>query len=139
MAGECIFCRIVKGEIPSARLAETKNAIAFLDIQPANKGHALVIPKKHYERLPNVPEDELKEVIVLAQRVSVAVEKATSAHGVSVIQLNGKAAGQEVPHLHFHVIPRFDHDAHETKWKREEYKKETKEMDEMKEKIRSFL
>ena len=104
---ECIFCKIVKGEIPSTKLFESESVLSFLDIMPAAKGHALVIPKKHYSTLLDVPHEELKEVMVAVQKVAAAVMSSVeSAEGFNVIQSNNEVAGQVIPHVHFHIIPR---------------------------------
>ena len=110
MSDECIFCKISKKEIPSKILYEDDTSFAFLDVYPASKGHSLVIPKNHYSNLLEVPEMELKEVIVVVQKIGAAVMKATGADGFNVIQNNKEAAGQVVHHLHFHIIPRFKDD-----------------------------
>jgi histidine triad (HIT) family protein len=104
---ECLFCRIAKGEIPSKKVYENANTFAFLDINPRNPGHVLVIPKRHYETVMDMPENELAEVAKIVKKMSVAAKAGTKADGISVLQSNGRAAGQVVAHLHFHVIPRF--------------------------------
>ncbi len=108
--GGCIFCEIVKGKVPSSKLFENNTALAFLDIYPAAKGHSLIIPKKHYKTMLEIPETELKEVIRVTQKIGAAAMKATKADGFTVLQNNNEAAGQVVPHLHFHVVPRFKED-----------------------------
>ena len=111
MGENCIFCKIISNEIPSQKIFEDENTFAFLDINPASKGHALVIPKKHYETLVDVPEEELKQLIVSVKKIAQAILKATKASGFNVLQNNGKVAGQLVNHIHFHVIPRFENDS----------------------------
>lgn len=106
MLQDCIFCKIVEGEIPSTKVYEDDNVLAFMDINPWEKGHTLVIPKKHFDLITNVPDDILQQIIVVAKKVAVAQVKGLNAIGVNVAQANGKAAGQEVPHVHFHIIPR---------------------------------
>ncbi|MCR4335543.1 MAG: HIT family protein [archaeon] len=107
---ECIFCKIGSGEIPAKKIYEDQNTIAFLDIFPSAKGHSLVIPKKHYSTLLDIPEMELKELIQIVQKVGAGIMKATQADGFNILQNNKEAAGQIVPHLHFHIIPRFKDD-----------------------------
>jgi histidine triad (HIT) family protein len=107
---DCIFCKIVKGEIPSEKVYENSDVLTFLDIGPVNKGHALVIPKKHYETLLDLPDDLLAKVAVAVKKISGAVMKATNAEGISIGQSNYKAAGQLVFHAHFHIMPRFSND-----------------------------
>ncbi len=107
---DCIFCKIVKKEIPSSIVYEDKNTLAFLDISPLNRGHALVIPKKHYETIKEIPESEIADLMKVVRKVGIAVQKAVGAHGLNITQNNGKAAEQLVPHMHFHLIPRFEED-----------------------------
>jgi histidine triad (HIT) family protein len=115
--GECIFCKIVKGEIPSTKLFENESVLSFLDIMPAAKGHALVIPKKHYATLLDVPPEELKEVMEAVQKVAAAVMNSVeSAEGFNVIQSNKEVAGQVIPHVHFHIIPRGKEDNLNFSW-----------------------
>jgi histidine triad (HIT) family protein len=118
---DCIFCKIVNKEIPSTKVYEDEKILSFMDINPNNKGHCLVITKKHYETLNDIPENELKELILIVQKVSKAVVNATSCHGFNVVMNNKKASGQLVPHVHFHVIPRFDNDNVMGKWKTTKY------------------
>jgi histidine triad (HIT) family protein len=104
----CIFCKIVKKQAPASIIYEDETVIVFLDIRPLNEGHTLVIPKKHYVDIFDIPENQLSQVHKVAQQVSVAVKKATKADGISIIQQNGKAAAQDIFHLHVHVVPRFE-------------------------------
>jgi len=134
---ECVFCKIVKGDIPSAKLYEDENILAFLDIMPANKGHALVIPKKHYEVLVDIPIDELEKLMDELKKITEAVIEATKAEGFNILMNNKKVAGQLVPHAHFHIVPRFSDDGLEFKWPSKKY--EEGEIEEYKEKIISFL
>jgi histidine triad (HIT) family protein len=114
---ECIFCRIVKGEIPNTTLFEDENVLGFLDIMPAAKGHALVIPKKHYATLLDMPHSELKELIVAVQKVASATMVALEGvEGFNVLQSNHEVAGQVIPHVHFHVIPRSKGDKLDFSW-----------------------
>jgi histidine triad (HIT) family protein len=106
----CVFCKIVKGEIPATKLYEDELTLSFLDINPASKGHSLVIPKKHYPTMLDIPEMELAELIKAVQKIGAAAMKATKADGFNIIQNNKEAAGQVVQHLHFHVVPRFKND-----------------------------
>jgi len=106
----CIFCKIVKGEIPSYKIYENSRILAFLDIAPVNKGHALIIPKDHYENIYDIPENLLKEMISAVKKISMAIKKSVDADGISIAQSNESSAGQVVPHLHFHIMPRFRND-----------------------------
>ncbi|KAI5842561.1 HIT-like domain-containing protein [Morchella snyderi] len=101
-AAACIFCRIIRGEIPSFKLIETEKIFAFLDIQPLSKGHCLVIPKTHGERLHDIPDDELAELLPAAKKLALA----TGAVDYNILQNNGKIAHQVVGHVHVHMIPK---------------------------------
>ena len=118
---DCIFCKIVAGEIPSVKLFENDRVLAFMDIGPIIKGHALVIPKTHYDPLMDTPEPVLAEVIAVVKRIARAQVAGLGADGINVTQANGECAGQVVPHLHFHVIPRFRTDGHHWNWKARSY------------------
>ncbi|OEU71797.1 MAG: HIT family hydrolase [Desulfovibrio sp. S3730MH75] len=107
---DCIFCKIVAGEIPCFKIYETENVLSFLDIGPVNKGHALVIPKVHYENIWDMPADLGKDIITAAQLAGDAIVKATGADGMNLLMNNNEAAGQLVFHAHFHIIPRFAED-----------------------------
>jgi histidine triad (HIT) family protein len=104
---ECLFCKIAKGEVPAKKVLETADALAFLDINPRNPGHTLVVPKKHKETLFELSEDEAGKLFKTVRKVAGMVMAGTKAEGMSIAQSNGTAAGQVVAHLHFHVIPRF--------------------------------
>ncbi|EGO55098.1 hit family protein 1 [Neurospora tetrasperma FGSC 2508] len=98
----CIFCKIVKGEIPCFKLVETEKTLAFLDIQPLSRGHALVIPKHHGEKLADIPDDSLSELLPIAKKLAIA----SGAVDYNILQNNGKLAHQEVGHVHVHMIPK---------------------------------
>ena len=104
----CIFCKIVRKQAPASIIYEDEAVMVFLDIRPLNMGHTLVIPKAHYVDIFDIPQNLLSQVHKVAKLVSFAVKKATSADGISIIQQNGKAAGQDIFHLHVHVVPRFE-------------------------------
>ena len=103
----CIFCKIVKKEIPSFTINESKSFLAFLDINPRTKGHVLVIPKKHYINLTDFPSSLAKELIDFSKETSKKVLKAVKATDFNFSINNGKFSGQEVFHAHFHIIPTF--------------------------------
>ena len=128
----CIFCKIIKGEIPCSKVYEDGKVLAFLDIGPVSKGHTLVIPKEHHETMVDVPDDLLKEVIVVVKRLSKAVKESTNADGFNILMSNHEAAGQVVPHAHFHIIPRLSSDGLKH-WPQGKY--DEGEMDAVKEKI----
>ena len=104
----CIFCRIAQKQVPASLIYEDEKVLAFLDIRPLNEGHTLVIPKAHYETIFEIPQELIAYLHAITKRVALAVKKATKADGISIIQQNGKAAGQEIFHLHVHVIPRYE-------------------------------
>lgn len=103
---DCIFCKIIAGQIPSAKVYDCGGVYAFLDIAPVNKGHALVVTKKHYATLFDLPEDLGRELLTALQVVGKAVMSATGAAGLNLGMNNFEAAGQLVHHAHFHLIPR---------------------------------
>ncbi|MCF7837734.1 MAG: HIT family protein [Candidatus Marinimicrobia bacterium] len=121
---DCIFCRIVAGEIPCTRLFEDEQVLAFMDIGPIIKGHALVIPKAHYDPITAVPPAVLAPLLTAVQRVARAQQVGLGAEGINVIQNNGAVAGQAVKHVHFHVIPRFAADGHHWNWNPKAYRDE---------------
>jgi histidine triad (HIT) family protein len=102
----CLFCKIIKGEIPSAKVYENGKILAFLDINPVNPGHTLVIPKTHYANLVETPEDVLDEMIRAVKKIASAILQATGAEGFNLGVNNGKPAGQLILHTHFHIMPR---------------------------------
>jgi histidine triad (HIT) family protein len=102
---DCIFCKIVAGALPSHRVYEDDRHVAFLDINPFSPGHTLVCPKRHGETLWDMDQGEIAEVFTVASKVSMGVVAATNADGFRIMQNNGEAANQVVPHLHIHVIP----------------------------------
>lgn len=125
MGEDCIFCKIASGEILATKLYEDDNILSFLDINPASKGHALVITKKHYHTLLDVPHEELKELMKIVQKVAGAVMSTIEGtEGFNVIQSNKEAAGQVIPHLHFHIIPRKKDDKLNFSWEQGKAEKE---------------
>jgi len=110
MENDCIFCKIVNGEIPCSKVYEDEKILAFLDISPVNKGHTLVVPKKHYKTLLDMPDNLLADLIKVTKKISKAVIKAARTDGFNIGQNNGKTAGQLVPHFHLHIIPRKEDD-----------------------------
>ncbi|MFA4907965.1 MAG: HIT family protein [archaeon] len=118
---DCLFCKIVAGEIPCAKVFEDGSVLAFLDINPAAKGHTLVIPKKHFETLAEMPDAELGKLAIAVRDIAKAVVKETKTQGFNVVQSNGTAAEQEIPHVHFHIVPRFVGDGIGMRWKRAKY------------------
>ncbi|MGC8720775.1 MAG: HIT family protein, partial [Thermodesulforhabdaceae bacterium] len=118
----CIFCQIVKGSIPSAKIYEDDSVLSFLDINPINPGHALVIPKKHYPTIIDVDDEDLKKTAVVTKIVARAIKEALNCDGINILQNNFGAAGQLIFHFHIHVIPRFEGDGFEI-WHGKPYEK----------------
>ena len=116
MDRDCIFCKIVAGDLPCVSIYEDSDTLAFLDIGPVVKGHTLVIPKAHHDPIMETPADVLAKVIVTVRRVARAVVKGLAADGMNVTQANGAVAGQVVPHIHFHLIPRSESDGQTKNW-----------------------
>jgi histidine triad (HIT) family protein len=136
---ECIFCKIIKGELPSVKVYENDKVIAFLDIRPINPGHTLVVPKEHFENLLDGGDEILKEIMLTVKKVAWAIVKAFDLKGFNVAQNNGEIAGQIVPHLHWHIVPRYPGDRlyDMGPWLRKEYKEG--EMEEIANKIKKEL
>lgn len=107
---DCVFCKIIKGEIPSDKIYEDDNFFAFLDINPVNFGHTLLIPKGHSENLYDLPDEILKKTAPLIKKIAIAVKKSVNADGINIVMNNDSAAGQVVTHAHFHIVPRFAND-----------------------------
>ena len=121
MSANCIFCKIVAGEIPSTKVYEDAHVIAFMDIGPVIKGHTLVVPKIHVDPITKAPVDVLAKVMAVVQKIAQAQMNGLKADGVNVMNANGTAAGQQVPHIHFHVVPRFHTDGHHWNWAAKKY------------------
>lgn len=119
---DCIFCKIARGDIPCTSVFESEELIAFLDISPVNKGHTLLVPKAHMETLFDMPAGIGKTLFAAMKQVGSAVMKATGAEGLNVVQNNYSAAGQQVPHVHWHLIPRFADDGLYGRGRREHIK-----------------
>jgi histidine triad (HIT) family protein len=117
----CVFCKIGNGDIPCASIVETDRAVAFLDINPVNKGHVLIIPRMHCGSLSELPESVAAHLGSLMPSLCASVKAATGAEGFNVILNSGRAAGQTVDHCHFHVIPRFSDDAVNWPWPHDVY------------------
>jgi len=107
---DCIFCRIAAGEIPATVVYQDARFVAFLDIRPVNRGHLLLVPRVHAERLTDLPDDALAAELPLAARLAAAVLAATGMKDFNLFNTNGPAAGQEVFHHHMHIIPRREQD-----------------------------
>lgn len=133
-----IFEKIIQREIPATIVYEDDDILAFMDIGPIIKGHTLVIPKICYDSIVETPDDVLAKMMKITKRIAVAQMSALGADGVNVMQNNGQAAGQEVPHIHIHVIPRFNEDGHRWNWAAKTYESPL-EMEQVAAKIREGL
>jgi histidine triad (HIT) family protein len=132
----CIFCKIIKGEIPSYKVYENEKVIVILDINPANKGHLLVIPKNHYENIFDIPEDEFLEVMKVVKKLSRIFQ---DYDGLNILQNNKEQAGQVVKHLHVHLIPRVKGDENRVFFKWIPQKLSPQEFEEIKEEIKKII
>jgi histidine triad (HIT) family protein len=115
---DCVFCQIVADVTKCTLLVNEPKAMAFMDINPANPGHCLVIPKRHWPTVFDIPPDEFATVARLAVQIAAGVEAALRPPGLSLVQANGPAANQTVPHLHVHVLPRYENDGLLLNWLR---------------------
>ena len=113
---DCIFCKIANGEIPSRTLYEDEAFRAILDLNPATRGHALIIPKDHASDLHELPEESAGAVMVLAKRLAALMNERLHCDGLNLVQNNGQAAGQTVAHFHLHLIPRYVNDGQTLGW-----------------------
>lgn len=104
---KCIFCKIIKGDIPSYTIYEDDEFKVILDVGPVAKGHALILPKNHYPSMYELPEEDAVKVVKLARKMMVKMTKALECDGFNLVQNNGEAADQSVPHFHMHLIPRY--------------------------------
>lgn len=113
----CIFCKIAAGEIPSTTIYEDEDFRVILDIEPASKGHALILPKEHYANLYELDDTLASKALVLAKRLTTALKDVLGCEGYNIVQNNGEAAGQTVFHFHMHLIPRYKGDTVQIGWK----------------------
>ncbi len=134
---DCIFCKIVNNEVPAVKIYENEHVLAFLDIQPVNFGHTLVIPKDHFENVYVIPAEEWCRINLAVQQVALAVKNGADADGVNLIMNNESGAGQVVPHAHIHVIPRYNEDGHKN-WDHKTYT-DAEQMSEISKKIKDFI
>lgn len=116
----CIFCKIANGEIPSRTITETDQFRVVLDVGPATKGHALILPKDHYRNLYDIPEETVAGVMKLAKKMALQMKDKLQCDGINIVQNNEEAAGQTVFHFHMHLIPRFKEDGQRIGWKPKE-------------------
>ncbi|MBD5488747.1 MAG: HIT family protein [Lachnospiraceae bacterium] len=120
----CIFCKIANGEIPSQTLFEDETFRVILDLGPATKGHALILPKEHYANLYELPETIAGEVMKLAKKMAAMMTERLGCEGFNLVQNNGDLAGQTVFHFHMHLIPRYRADGQKIGWKPQEVSQE---------------
>lgn len=123
----CIFCKIAAGEIPSATIYEDEDFRVILDIEPASKGHALILPKEHYANLYELPEELATKVLLVAKKVITKMKDIVGCDGYNVLQNNGEVAGQTVFHYHMHLIPRYKDDDVTIAWKQGTLEEEWKQ------------
>ena len=119
--GDCIFCKIVAGDLPAEKILEDDQALAFMDIGPVAEGHVLLIPKPHHEVAGEMPADLAAAVLRHVPALARAVQEAVGSAGLNILQNNGRIASQAVPHVHFHFIPRSEEGEFHFNWPAREY------------------
>ncbi len=124
---DCLFCKIANGEIPSATLYEDEEFRVILDVGPASKGHALILPKTHADNLYDLPDKTASKAMLLAKKMAAKMQDALQCDGLNLVQNNGLAAGQTVFHFHIHLIPRYEGDERMVAWTPGELKEEDRE------------
>ena len=128
MSEDCIFCRILAGEIPSRTVHEDESVVAFLDVNPLAEGHTLVVPRDHHARVADLSADTASALFSAMGDLAPTIERAVDADGMTVAVNDGEAAGQEIPHVHGHLVPRFEGDGagaiHSLRWARPELDEE---------------
>lgn len=117
---DCIFCKIIAGEIPSKTVYEDDNYKAILDISPASKGHVIILPKNHANNIFEISDEDASGIMIVAKKIAAKLKKVFDCDGVNILQNNGEVAGQTVFHLHVHVIPRYENDNIKIKWAQHE-------------------
>lgn len=131
---ECLFCNIANGKFDSATIFENSEFRVILDKFPSGKGHTLVMPKKHYDNILEMDEQSVAKMFVIASKMAKVIKKILKCDGINILQNNGEAAGQTVNHVHVHIIPRFENDNVNIKWKTttfadDEFEKLAKELE----------
>lgn len=137
MEKDCLFCKIIRDEIPSAKVYEDEHSLAFLDINPVNPGHTLLVPKQHFANLYETSDETLRELMPVIKKLAIAVKKAVSADGINIGMNNDSAAGQLIFHAHIHIIPRHLEDGFKHWHSKRPYK--DGEINQVVEKIKSVL
>jgi histidine triad (HIT) family protein len=125
---DCIFCRIANGSVPSKTIYEDDEFRVILDLGPATKGHALILPKDHYADIYEIPEDTAADAMKLAKRMAAVMKEKLHCDGFNIVQNNGEAAGQTVKHFHIHLIPRYRDDGQHILWEPGEVSQDELEM-----------
>ena len=113
---DCVFCKIANGEIPSKTLYEDEKFRVILDLGPATKGHALILPKEHAADLYELPDDTAADALIIAKKLAIKMKEKLNCAGLNLVQNNGEAAGQTVAHFHIHLIPRYEGDGKSINW-----------------------
>ncbi len=121
MQSNCIFCKIIAGEIPSATIYEDEDFKVIMDIFPAAKGHAIILPKKHCANLFELDDDTAAKGLLIARKIAKAMQAELNCDGMNLLQNNGEAAGQTIFHFHMHLIPRYQGDQVKTTWPQGKY------------------
>jgi len=121
---DCIFCKIAKNYIPSYKIYEDSDIIAILDIYPANPGHILILPKEHFQDISKLPDDITGKIFVLAKYLSIILIQALNAKGINILLSSGETAGQRIPHIIVHLIPRYENDNINFVWDRKQVSNE---------------
>ncbi|TAH73869.1 MAG: HIT family protein [Anaerolineaceae bacterium] len=112
----CIFCKIISGDIPSSVLYEDEDFKAIMDISPASRGHVIILSKKHFENLFELEDNVAARVLIVARKLAIAMKEELNCEGINLLQNNGEVAGQSVFHIHFHLIPRYKGDNVKVTW-----------------------
>ncbi|MGN0156777.1 MAG: HIT family protein [Lachnospiraceae bacterium] len=113
---DCIFCKIANGEIPSKTIYEDEEFRVILDLGPATKGHALILPKEHFQNIYEIPEETAAKAMILAKKMATLITEKLHADGFNIVQNNNEVAGQTVFHFHMHLIPRYEGDGQNINW-----------------------
>lgn len=127
MSKDCVFCQIIKGEIPSMKVYEDDNFIGILDIFPASKGHVIIISKNHIENVFELDDETASGAFIAAKKISNALTEGIGCEGINILQNNNKIAGQTVFHFHIHIIPRYQDDTITFSWKSGKYEEHESE------------
>ncbi|HSJ38782.1 MAG TPA: HIT family protein [Planococcus sp. (in: firmicutes)] len=136
----CIFCKIISGEIPSVKIYEDEHVFAFMDIMPLSKGHTLLIPKTHRESVYDLQGDEAAQLFGVVPRIAAAIKETFNPEGLNLLNNNGAKAGQSVFHFHLHFIPRYgESDGFGVKWMTKEKEYTTERIQELAEQVKNKL